>query len=210
MRLHDMDERRQEVLLHTVEMLQAVFWGPDAETCRELLDGALADLATRAGETPVSGLADALDVLAARGAGLARQPDPCLELESEYVRLFISSKGGVAASLYQSVHEEHGGRPRLMGPSAEAMRERLVKAGLTVDQTFNEPPDHLCIELAYLHLLLDSGWQGDAEALEQAVAFARDILPWCRSLSERVEQADNDFFAAAATVLLRLLEHLSS
>ncbi len=124
----------------------------------------------------------------------------CRELEPEYVRLFVSSLGGVAAPPYHSCHPapHSGGEARMMGPPARRMAERLRASGLDTDPG-GPPPDHLCVELEYLSLLLESG---SGESAAEARALAGEMLDWTSRFGRAVAKADAHPFYSSACLLL--------
>jgi TorA-specific chaperone len=144
-------------------------------------------------------------------AWLARRPDAaalCDELETAYVRLFVNHLGGVTAPLYHSVYQGEG---LTMGPPAQEMARRLAEAGLSLPPEVPEPADHLAVELEYLILLLEQGWQqGDPERLAEAAEFAGQfVLPWLVKLAERLAgETECPFYPQAVRLTQGLLSFL--
>lgn len=137
-------------------------------------------------------------------------------LRHEFVRLFISDKGGALVPPYESCHPAtapHDALPSpVMGPAALAMRERLAASGLGVGLPGNEPPDHLGLELEYLAYLLAKGWfGGQPDRLPLAGAFCREALAaWLPVFHARLHGADRTgVFAAASAVILAVVRRLS-
>lgn len=129
----------------------------------------------------------------------------CEEMESEYVRVFVNTKGGVAASLYHSVWEP--GSTGVMGAAHTAMLARLKEEGLALDDAVaqGEPADHLCAELEYLRHLLLQGKEPEARE------FATAMLGWVRRLTSAAEAAEVPApYAAAGRLLCATLESLAS
>lgn len=191
-------------LLAAFEFLIALFQGPDEARCVPLLDQGARELTSLcprgfALEAPVQALVRGLP----ESGGM---PALCRELQSTYVRLFISNPGGVSAPLYASCHQEYASG--LMAEPAREMERRLREAGLEPDLPGQEPPDHLCVELGYLVHLLAMGWgasPGDGDVtLDQARSFAREhLLPWVRRLAAALVDAPAPgIFKPAAIVLL--------
>jgi TorA-specific chaperone len=195
-------------LLDAIELAVAVFRGPSPEGWQALAQVGLPQLKARVPQRlgHFTAILDNLQVAAAADPG---------ELEAEYVRLFIAAGGGVAAPLYESCHA--GGKPRVMGESALAMRRRLADAGLELAGAANEPPDHLAVELEYLYHLLATGWTGDdsgdaAGAGAAGPAFAREVmLPWVGRFAAALDAGQpHPAYARCADMLLALLRELAS
>ncbi len=198
-------------LLDALALLCGLFWGPNQTACQEL--------AGAAARQTLEGMAEMLPGPGAQAArdlarGLSSFADPehlCAELEPTYVRLFVSSRGGVPAPLYHSHYESPEGL--LMGRPAEMMSHRLAQAGLDPAQAGGEPPDHLAVELEYLCLLLERAEPGqDPSALLRAAQFAgQEMLPWVRQLQERLSTAPHSgIYRSAALLLVALLEQVAA
>lgn len=209
----------EAVRIDALDLCAEIFQGPDPEGFPALLGRELPELARRASAcgSPLAG------ALAALAASLPRV-DPAsgsdldeflADLETAYVALFVSDKGGVPAPLYESCHAPGPGR--LMGPPAEAMARRLEQAGLSLAEGATEPPDHLSIELEYMaYLLSEAMANGQPEPAALAEGFARQVLPawrrWAKALAQAVEEraraagSAEVFFLAAARLALAALE----
>jgi TorA maturation chaperone TorD len=133
------------------------------------------------------------------------------ELESEFVRIFINTRGGVNAPLYHSCyHDEHN---LLMKEPALEMSGLLEQAGMGLGPDIGEPPDHLCIELEYLFFLLSQPHlHNDQQLSGHTRMFARDfMLPWLEKFHIRIpENEAASFFAHSALAMNRLLSFISS
>ncbi|MDB4264812.1 molecular chaperone TorD family protein, partial [bacterium] len=135
-------------------------------------------------------------------------------LETEYVRLFISHRDGIAAPLYEScyVGVEPGETGSLMGEPAIRMKKRLQSNGLSIGDSISEPPDHISIELEYLYFLLEKGWaEGRPTLFAEAVSFAANImLPWIAEFRERLAgQAECRFYFHIASLVTASLHFIS-
>ena len=170
----DTDER--VFILNNIELVSAIFHGPQAEEWLAIFDSGIPQLLEHSPQKD-DHLTDSLVQLQDSRPLLSEITKDAL-LETEYVRLFIAAGGGVAAPLYESCHL--GDAPRIMGDSALAMQSRLGKAGLEVSLKSNEPADHLSIELEYLYHQLATAWSDDQPQMEsEAREFARtNMLPW--------------------------------
>lgn len=99
------------------------------------------------------------------------------KLEREYVRLFISSPGTLPCPPYESVYLD--GKRRLMSRVPKLMKI-YKKAGFEIKPDFKELPDHICVELEFMHLLcrmereaIKSGEKNKAEKFRK---FQREFL----------------------------------
>ncbi len=139
-------------------------------------------------------------------------------LEAEYVRLFVSHRGGASVPLCQSCYTGEG---LMMGEPAVAMQARLDRVGLKVDAELGMPPDHIAIELVYLISLFPeqhpspdlsptsspASPSGDSPG-ESPSQFARQVLsPWVGELHKRMIEAQaSPLFHLAVSVLVVLTE----
>ncbi len=131
------------------------------------------------------------------------------ELESEFVRIFISTREGISAPMYHSCFQ--GSDQVLMQRPAQAMRERLEQAGVEIAEHLGEPPDHLCIELEYLYLLLELELREPSPDIHQELAdFAGNfMLPWIKKFRAQIPETNKAaFFAHTAQAMQDLLEFL--
>ncbi|MBU0485683.1 MAG: molecular chaperone TorD family protein [Proteobacteria bacterium] len=114
------------------------------------------------------------------------------ELLIEFARLFVGPFE-LGAPPYGSVYLEENGR--LMGDSTLAVQRKYREAGLA--QEIKEAPDHIALELEFLHYLC----RMEAEALaknlpEQAEEWAaieaeflcRLLRPWVPTFCEKIRQ----------------------
>ncbi len=189
----------RELVLDGLNLLARLFWGPEVELYRELHGPGVQIFARLAQGLDEPGR-QAAEGLAASLGGYGSAGELCRDLEPAYVALFISARGGIAASLY---HSAYTGPGLLMGPPAEEMARRLARAGLEPGERPGEPPDHLSLELEYLAWLWDQGE-------EDAAAFARDfVAPWMERFTGLVERHQpGGVFALAARVVLSLMHAL--
>ncbi len=135
----------------------------------------------------------------------------CENLETAYVRLFISAKGGITASLHHSYYESENGQ--LMGRPAQMMAARLKASGLAIPENGSVPSDHLALEVEYLTLLLESAFgDGGEDFLWAARDFARlEVEPWLEKFSKRLEpETECPFYPASACLLLGLVSLIAA
>lgn len=203
-----------------LELLQAscsVFWGPDREHCREMLASDYFLPWDIIGPLIACDPPDALKRLKAIVQTHTDFESLFNSLEESYVALFVNTRGGIAAPLYQSCYVETNNPQTagiLMGPPAAMMQQRLAALELSQDHSSNEPPDHLAIEIEYLYFLLQKGWveQHTARLSEAAMFVDTELLEWVPRFEERLRTAHPDsFYALAAAMLvgtLRLIAEL--
>ena len=133
-------------------------------------------------------------------------PDP-ESLIPEYHRLFVGP-GSLPAPPYESVYREGG---TVMGQTTLDVQRQYEEAGYTLDPSFNELPDHVTAELAFLALLTEEeakAWEaGDACAalswLEREKAFLNDHLTrWLPDFCGRLlASTDAPFYRRLAVAL---------
>ena len=196
------DTRTRVFLLSALECAAAVFRGPDREGWTAIASRGLPELV---GLDPKA-TPHATAALQKLQSALQPVDDPDAEtLESEYVRLFITGRGGAVAPPYESCHT--AAKPRTMGPSAQDMRQRLDAHGLTLDLPSNEPPDHIAVELELLYHLLATAWTSGPELEAEARSFAADITPWLGRFRHALENGDaHPAYVATAELALAVAE----
>lgn len=128
------------------------------------------------------------------------------ELESEFVRLFINTRGGISASLFHSYYyDEHN---LLMNKPATEMAQLLEDIEMGTGPEMGDPPDHLCVELEYLLFLLEHcNHDADKDLVEHIHIFAcKFMLPWVSEFQKRIPAGQPaSFFSQKAMVLKQLL-----
>jgi TorA-specific chaperone len=144
----------------------------------------------------VDALADGLGamraVLEAKGSddGIAAQ------LGHAHARLFAGVSGRTTVSPYESAYGE---TRRLFQKPAAEMAELLRRHDLHVAQDYAEAPDHLCVELALLARLLETG-------SDDATDLVRRLNGWVPRFAELCQARDpSGFWAGAARLLTDLL-----
>ena len=219
-RLHSissLDHTHQKALLEGVASLAGIYWGPDAESIRELLGGVY--LKPVEALRPIVGYEPPgiLDELQAINTSFTDENEFFQYLEQSYVSLFINSHDGIAAPLYASCYETGstaGEDAALMGLPAVLMKERFESKGLSLGNHIHEPPDHLAIELEYLYFLLERGWSDDNAALrDEAVSFAAEImLPWLIKFQERLVAVETEgrFYQLTTAILCAVLRFIAA
>jgi len=196
-------------LLEGIAALCRIFWGPDDASCEAMLTGDLfrpfGVLAPSVDTTPP----DTLDRIRFETTRFSSCSTLNQNLEEAYVRLFISSRQGITAPLYQSCYEYENAP--LMGPPAEEMKNRFLSKGLSLAENFHEPPDHISLELEYLYFLLESGWTlKDEDLLAEAASFAAAMIPWIIQFRDKLEgETRGHFYWMAVSLLIALLEFVA-
>ena len=204
--LNSLSVDQQQHLLASLRQLCRLFWGTDIGQSREMFMGRFFLSFSDIADSPLPDVTAALKDIDNFISGFS-DPDALHgELESTYIRLFVSNRAGVAVPLYQSCYA-YDGAP-LMGASAVSMRRRLETLGLKTDGiAAGEPPDHLAIELECLYFLLEKGWTEDNAALiQEARSLASEELgAWIGAFEERLRQApDPGLYAPAASLVATL------
>jgi len=200
-----------DAVLEGVEIMCRVFWGPDLESCRHMIEGnffEFFEIILTKKEAKSSVILDNIDSIINRfdtHQSLFHHLNEC------YVRLFVNNKEGITAPLYQSCYEFENAP--MMGKSAVKMNKRFKSKGLSLAKDMNEPPDHLAIELEYLYFLLENGWTNkDNELVAEAVTFAGEsILPWVIQLRNLLKnETICPFYPLSATLLVDILSFIAS
>jgi len=190
-------------IYNAIESMCRMFWGPDLESCKQMKQG----IFFNSWEAVLK--ASGLDSFAAMDSikSIINQFDTEQALFDHlnecYVRLFVNTREGIAAPLYQSCYEFENAP--MMGASAVKMKNLFDLKGLSLENRVHEPPDHLAIELEYLFFIL----QEDGSDQNEIAAFAEQImLPWIKIFSQRLEPAMDKcrFYYSASEVLIHIIK----
>ena len=215
--IYSLDKKNQAALLEGIALLSRFYWGPAAESSRDILQGIY--LRPFEALKPIVGCKPPgiLDELKTINTSFTDADEIFQCLEQTYVRLFINSRNGITAPLYASCYaagSAPGEDAPLMGPPAVLMKERFESKGLSLGGHIHEPPDHLAIELEYLYFLLERGWSDDDAALkDEAVSFAGEImLPWVIKLQERLVAVETKcrFYQLTTSILYAILRFIGA
>jgi TorA-specific chaperone len=215
--IYSLDKTNRAALLEGVALLSRFYWGPAAESSRDILQGIY--LRPFMALKPIVGYEPPgiLDKLKTINTSFSGEEEIFQCLEQTYVRLFINSRDGITAPLYASCYaagSSPGEDAPLMGPPAVLMKERFESKELSLGDHIHEPPDHLAIELEYLYFLLESGWSDDDAALkDEAVAFAGQImLPWVVKFQERLAAVETEcrFYQLTTAILCTILRFIGA
>ncbi|NTS75766.1 molecular chaperone TorD [Catenovulum sp. SM1970] len=136
-----------------------------------------------------------------------QQAHPHLESAVEFTQLFLGDLKQSAppyASVYLSEQALMFQKPH------QDMVILLNAQGLTVNKSFNEPADHLAIQLDYLGNLILSAIKADDIALaeqEQAAFIQHHILNWLSLFIDKLKQCkQSGFYLHLAQLLKTYLE----
>jgi TorA specific chaperone len=122
------------------------------------------------------------------------------KLAVAFTQLFDGVGGSKTVSLYESAHVSESGR--LFQAPVGNMEQLLRRSNVSTDATFQEPSDHLSIELALLARLMrhDTGHYAQAELLDD------HLLVWLPTFADRCSKTDRtDFYAGASSVVTGFL-----
>ena len=138
------------------------------------------------------------------------------ELTVEYSRLFVGPFG-LKAPPYGSIYLDN--ERTVMGPSTMETIQFYEKEGLARDESFNELPDHIAVELEFMYFLIfkeaEALQKGESERadvyrLKQESFRSRFIDKWVPALCGNMKEGtDNGFYLALADCLLTLISHTS-
>ena len=139
------------------------------------------------------------------------------ELTVEYSRLFVGPFG-LKAPPYGSIYLDN--ERTVMGPSTMETIRFYEEEGLARDESFNELPDHIAVELEFMYFLifreaeaLQKGESGRAEVYRQKQEDFRSrfldkwVPPFCGNMKEGT---DNCFYLALADCLYTLISLASA
>ncbi|WP_457552559.1 TorD/DmsD family molecular chaperone [Desulfobacula sp.] len=202
---------KSSALLKGVETMCRTFWGPDLETCRDMVEGNFFQFFKILFTKPEAKPSGTIDNINSIINGFDGAESLYHHLNECYVRLFINSKEGIKTPLYQSCYEFENAP--LMGKSAEKMKNRFNSRGLSLENQIHEPPDHLAIELEYLFFLLQETCarpddNQDIFVSSEAASFAKEtMLPWVRVFNQRLQSVNEDcrFYSLASQILVLFL-----
>lgn len=215
--IYSLDKLNQAALLEGVALLSRLYWGPTADSSRELLQGTYIkpfEVRKPVVRCEPPGI---IDELKAISTSLTSEDKIFQYLEQAYVRLFTNSRDGITAPLYASCYMP-GGAPEddspLMGPPAVMIKDRFESKGLSLGDHIHDPHDHLSIELAYLYYLLERGWfTDDATLIDEAISFSADImLPWVLKFQHRLVAVETEcrFYQLITAILCAILRFIGN
>ena len=135
------------------------------------------------------------------------------DLQVEYARLFIGPNELIAPP-FGSVYLEHG--KRVMGDSTLAVSRIYAEEGLVLDEDVKQPPDHIAIELEFVHYLITREIQAlneedEASATEhlkkQSGFLEKNLAAWVPEFTKSIrEGTENRYYRALAECLEAFIE----
>jgi putative dimethyl sulfoxide reductase chaperone len=125
-------------------------------------------------------------------------------LRVDYAALFVGP-GELRACPYGSVHLEKG--YQLYGETTRGVAELYAQAGLRLGAESATVPDHIAVELEFLHFLLHRMANADASPLAHIYPpfLQRFFQPFARQLADLlIRRAETDFYRLLGRMLQRL------
>jgi len=120
------------------------------------------------------------------------QPD---EIRKDFSRLFLSPD--LHPSPYESLYNfSMGEKPGLWGKATKEVNAFYEAAGLTLDEETSPVPDHLALELLFMHYLIQNG------LAEKQEMFLKEHLLWVNEYCDEVQKhAATPFYKEVAKIL---------
>jgi TorA maturation chaperone TorD len=143
------------------------------------------------------------------------------DLGREHLRLFVGP-GHIQCPPYEAVYRKD--RPLLekglvMGPSTADVRRRYTEANLAMSKKFTDLPDHIAVEMEFMHFLCaeeskftqQGNPQESAKIRKMQQEFLNEHLkPWVNDFADCVLRSTNSsFYKRAADLLKAFIEHES-
>ncbi|WP_375322648.1 molecular chaperone TorD [Aliivibrio logei] len=160
------------------------------------------------GKTPE--LASSVNELVEKLNKLQARDDAQLELSADFCQAFLGSDKNSALP-YASIYLDKSGL--LNAKPAQDMRELLEKYKIAQKAEFNEPADHIAIELDFLgNLILMTNQQTSEEDFEaymsaQLSFINKQLLSWTPKFNHICKERDEfGFYAAVTTFLVTFLQ----
>jgi len=140
---------------------------------------------------------------------LQTREDVHLELAADFCGLFLTTEKN-AALPYASMYI---GKSGLLNDEPAKQVEQLMKdKGISMQEGFNEPADHLAVELDFLGNLiirsneLEKEDKFEAALFEQKQFIDEHLLTWLPQFEQKCQQFDDfGFYSAVATLLVAFL-----
>ena len=136
------------------------------------------------------------------------------DLGREHLKLFVGP-GHIQCPPYEAVYRKD--RPimekgLLMGPSTADARRRYAESNLALSKKFTDLPDHITVEMEFMHFLCreESRFteQGNPQESAKMRKIQKEFLnehlkPWVNDFADCVLRSANSFFYKAAASLLK-------
>lgn len=139
------------------------------------------------------------------------------ELSREHLRLFVGPSH-IPCPPYESVYRKDNPemeRRLVMGQSTADVRRRYTEANLRLSKNFTDLPDHIAVEMEFMHFLCteesrsakEGNIQQSATMRKRQREFAQEHLnPWVDAFADCVlGSASSSFYMAAANLLKAFL-----
>lgn len=198
------------------EQRAEIYWWLSSLLSQELSQNELDNYHTPEIRSFLTGLAEnpalkqAVDEMITALNRLKDRNDAQLELAADFCQAFLATDKSSAlpyASVYLTENKQLHGEP------AQKMAALLAEHNVSVGQNFNEPADHIAIQLDFLgHLIIKSN-ELEKEAhledafVQQAEFLDRHVLSWAPQFSEKCRQVDEfGFYAAVCELVVRFCE----
>jgi putative dimethyl sulfoxide reductase chaperone len=132
-------------------------------------------------------------------------------LSFEYNRLFVGPERLLCAP-YESVHRKDRSEIEMgmvLGPSVIDVRRRYAESGLEITKSFRDLPDHIGVELEFMHYLCSKELETDRpeewESLRrmQSEFFEFHLVPWTSLFADKVAENTTSPFYRKVAVLLK-------
>lgn len=116
-------------------------------------------------------------------------------IRKDFGRIFLSPD--LHPSPYESLYNfPMGEKPRLWGKATEEVRAFYEAAGLTLNEDATLVPDHLALELLFMHYLIQNG------LVEKQEMFLKEHLLWVAEYCDEVQKhAATPFYKEVAKIL---------
>jgi TorA maturation chaperone TorD len=174
---------------------------PDEEIASEIVAGKFATELAAVLQGPLRNIAETLSVYRGGAADSL-----LLELERDYTWMFFASKPRIAY-LFGSVY----GEGKLYQESTFAITRLYYEAGLSLNESFKLPPDHIAVELEFMAYLayneMEAIRSGNAENEEYALEVQETVWdsylqPLAFNIGERIAgSAKTEFYRTTGRLL---------
>ena len=190
------------------ETRASLYWWFSTLLTRELDEDQLARYTTGEGKALLDDLAEdpkfspSVDKINKALAQIGPMEHPALELAADFTELFLmDAKAG--ASPYASVYQSDGGL--LFQKPHDDMVALLKSQGLAVEARFNEPADHIAIQLDYLGNLIIK--EGNQVSPAQATFIEQHLLSWVPQFVKSTDKVKNTgFYQGVCQLMLDFIE----
>jgi len=118
------------------------------------------------------------------------------EIRKDFARLFLSPD--LHPSPYESLYSfPVGEKPRLWGKATEEVNAFYEAAGLTLDEEAMPIPDHLALELLFMHYLIQNG------LMDKQEVFLKEHLLWVNEYCDELQKHSTTLFYKEVAKILK-------